>query len=470
MKQFIIASLSFFIAATASAGIDFKPYTLRTFDGQAHEAEIGTLPVSGTIELSFIRIRSTATSPGSPVVFLSPGPGIASSVLGRVPVYFALFDRIRASADVILLDARGEGMSKPNLDDCASGPMPSQPFASEASLVAAYVASVSHCAAGWRARGIDLRDFTTAARADDVERLRRAIGATRVSIIAFSYGTEVAVSLLRRYPETIDRAALAATDAGAVNSRISPDILDAQLYKLGLLADLDLRASISRLLLEFNKRPREITIRDAKGVSHKMRIGKAALQLLVAAKLADAGGAAILPALVDSLTHDDQSILEPLAQRFAAGFQTGMTLVGRAIDCSTPTSEAARTSEEHMPVLGDVRNTYLDPRVCAAIVPGRPKRNANFAALLSNVPVLFISGTLDPNAPPFFTEQLRLGMPQSRHVIVINGFHETLPSSEVQKVVVAFLRGDEIGSPVIDFERPKFLSIEEARIAVARSR
>jgi pimeloyl-ACP methyl ester carboxylesterase len=461
MKRFI-TSLAVFIAATASAAIDFKPYTLRTFDGQQHEAEIGTLPVTGTIQLSVIRLRSAATSPGSPVVFLSPGPGIAASVLGRVPVYFELFERIRAYADVILLDARGEGMSKPNLDECAPGPMPSQPFASEASLIAAYAASVSHCAADWLARGIDLREFTTDARADDIDRLRRAIGANRVSILAFSYGTEVAVSLLRRYPEAIDRAVLAAADAGAVNARVSPDIIDVQLYKLGLLAGVDLRASISRLLADFEKHPREIAIRDAKGVSHKMRIGKAALQLLLAARLADSGGAAMLPALVDSLTHDDTSILELIAQHFSAGFQTGMTLVGRAIDCSTPTEETTRAS-------GDVRNIYLDPQVCAAVVSGREKRNVP-RPLLTSTPVLFISGTLDANAPPFFAEKLRWGMPEARHVIVTNGFHETLPSSEVQKVVAAFLRGEEIGSPAIAFERPKFLSIEEARSAAGRSR
>lgn len=467
MKRFV-AFLSVLIATAASAAIDFKPYTLRTFDGQQHQAEVGTLRVSGTIELSVIRLRSASTSPGSPVVFLSPGPGIAASVLGRVPVYFALFERIRASADVILLDARGEGMSKPNLDECTSGPMPSEPFASAASLVSAYAASVGHCAADWRARGIDLREFTTDARADDVDRLRRAIGADRVSILAFSYGTEVAVSLLRRYPETIDRAVVAAADAGAVNSRVSPEIVDAQLYKLGLLAGRDLHASISRLLADFEKRPREIAIRDAQGVSHKMRIGRAALQLLLAARIADSGGAAMLPALVDSLTRGDTSILELIAQRFAAGFQTGMTLVGRAIDCSTPLLEPTRASGAE--TLGNVRNIYLDPRVCAAIVPGA-KRNANVPPpLRASVPVLFISGTLDANAPPFFAETLRWGMPNARHVIVTNGFHETLPSSDVQKVVAAFLRGEDIGSPAIVFEPPKFLSIEEARSAAGQSR
>jgi len=468
MKRFV-AFLSVLVATTASAAIDFKPYTLRTFDGQQHQAEIGTLPVSGKIELSVIRLRSTSTLPASPVVFLSPGPGIAASVLGRVSVYFALFERIRASADIILLDARGEGMSKPNLDECTPGPMPGEPFASEESLVSAYAASVGHCAAEWRARGIDLREFTTDARAEDVDRLRRAIGAERVSILAFSYGTEVAVSLLRRHPEAIDRAVLAATDAGAVNLRVSPDIVDAQLYKLGLLAGGDLRASISSLLADFEKHPREIAIRDGKGVSHKMRVGKAALQLLLAARIADSGGAAMLPALVDSLTRGDTSILELIAQKFAAGFQTGMTLVGRAIDCSTPILDPTRVSGTE--ILGDARNIYLDPQVCAAIVPGNAKRKAPVPPpLRSSAPVLFISGTLDANAPPFFAEMLRWGLPAARHVIVTNGFHETLPSDEVQKVVAAFLRGEDIGSPAIVFEPPKFLSVEEARSAAARSR
>lgn len=472
MRRLLLAA--FFVATSANAELTFKPYTLRTFDGLPHEAQIGVLPISSTIELSVIRLPSTTGSPGSPVVFLSPGPGIASSILARVPVYFALFDSIRASADVILLDARGEGMSKPNLDDCPPGPMPQQPFESESSLVTAYAASVKHCADYWRARGVDLNAFTTDARADDVEALRRALNAERVSVIAFSYGTEVALNLLRRYPRSIDHAVLAATDSWTDDQPVRPSILDAQIYKLGAIAGIDLRASIARALAELEKHPREITVNDANGEPHKFRIGKAGFQLLLATKLAASGGAAIIPALVDSVNRGDDSILQLLVQRFANGFRTGMTLVGRAIDCSRPRAGENRriaNAEARRSLLGNPRNIDLDPAVCAAVGTAPSKTNSELPPpLLSETPVLFISGTLDANTPPFFAEQIRWGLPNARHVIVTNGFHETLPSADIQKIVADFLTGKMIGSPSIVFDVPKFLSIEEARAAAARSR
>jgi pimeloyl-ACP methyl ester carboxylesterase len=466
--------ITLFAAAAADAALPFEPYTLRTFDGQPHDAQIGRLAVGPTIELAVIRLPSTAASPGSPIVFLSPGPGIASSILGRVPVYFALFDRLRATADVVLLDARGEGMSKPNLDECPPGPMPAQPFESESSLVAAYAKSVKDCAGHWRARGIDLGAFTTDARADDIEALRRALGAERVSVVAFSYGTEVALNLLRRYPHSVDRAVLAATGSGTGDHPIRPSILDAQIYKLGAVAGTDLRASISRLLAGLEKHPRVITVETAKGESHTFRVGKAGFQMLLAAKVADAGGAAMTPALVDSVNQGDDSILRLLVQRLAPAFRTGMTLVGRAIDCSTPIPDENRriaAAEAQTALLGNGRNLHLDPRVCAAVMGNRARTKVETPQpLRSTVPVLFISGTLDANAPPFFAEQIAWGLPNSRHLIVTNGFHETLPSAEVQKVVADFIAGEETGSRSITFAAPKFLSIDEARAAAARSR
>jgi len=386
----------------------FQPYTLRTFDGKTHDAEIATLG-----DLSVIRLRSTSPSPSSPIVFLSPGPGIASSVLGRVPVYFALFDKLRATSDVILLDARGEGMSKPNLDECPAAPLPDQPFESEASLVKAMAASVKHCASYWRKKGVDLDAFTTDGRADDVERLRKALGAERVNLLAFSYGTEVARNLLRRYPQSIDRAVLAGTDENPV----PPSVFDAQLFKLGL-AD-----TATKLLAQ----PRQIIVDG-----HTYRVGKAAMQLIMTTKLADSSAPSIIPKLADDTT------LQPIVKSLVQGLKNGMTLVGRAIDCTTPRGAVLESTS----ILGNARSFHLAPQICATF-----KAPAKLPPpLLSNAPVLFISGTLDANAPPFVAERIRWGLPNAKHVVIDGGFHETLPRDDVQQLVVDWFKSGSSGA------------------------
>jgi hypothetical protein len=55
------------------------------------------------------------------------------------------------------------------------------------------------------------------------------------------------------------------------------------------------------------------------------------------------------------------------------------------------------------------------------------------------------------------------GCPNSAHLIVENGGHETLPSGEVQSVVVDFFKGRDVRGRVVAFERPRFLSVEEAK-------
>jgi hypothetical protein len=99
-----------------------EPYSFRTFDGSAHPAELGHLwvrenrgsPSDRLIEIAFVRLRSSAPKPRSPVVFLPGGPGIPGIVMGRVPAYYELFEKLQALSDVILLDQRGIGMSSQN--------------------------------------------------------------------------------------------------------------------------------------------------------------------------------------------------------------------------------------------------------------------------------------------------------------------------------------------------------------------
>ena len=56
---------------------------------------------------------------------------------------------------------------------------------------------------------------------------------------------------------------------------------------------------------------------------------------------------------------------------------------------------------------------YPFPQVCEAIkVPQLPE--AYRSPIVSTVPTLFISGSLDSNTPPYQAEQVRWGFPEQR--------------------------------------------------------
>jgi hypothetical protein len=66
--------------------------------------------------------------------------------------------------------------------------------------------------------------------------------------------------------------------------------------------------------------------------------------------------------------------------------------------------------------------------------------------------------------------KVRWGFPDSTHLIVENGGHETLPSAEVQAVVVDFFKGADVRGRAVSFARPAFLSVEEAKAQAPRRR
>jgi pimeloyl-ACP methyl ester carboxylesterase len=105
-----------------AGGLTVEPYLVTAKDGQTVEAELGRLvvperrsrPQGNQIEVAFVRFRSTAARPGPPVIYLAGGPGGSGIGTARGP-RFHQFMAMRAVGDVIALDQRGVGLSKPNL-------------------------------------------------------------------------------------------------------------------------------------------------------------------------------------------------------------------------------------------------------------------------------------------------------------------------------------------------------------------
>src|SRR5688572_13710230 len=63
--------------------------------GRLVVSENRTKPDSRLIELAFVRLKSTATKPGYPVVYLDGGPGSSAINLAHVPDYMRAFQKLR---------------------------------------------------------------------------------------------------------------------------------------------------------------------------------------------------------------------------------------------------------------------------------------------------------------------------------------------------------------------------------------
>lgn len=468
------------IKSQESGRLFIEPYVFRTYDGKEHPADFGKLWVSENrgrqsgrlIQLAFVRLKSRAANPGSPIVFLAGGPGAPGIGMGRIPVYFSLFDKLREVADVILLDQRGLGMSSPSLDYCPIKPVPTDVFETAEKWRRTFTDRSRVCAEHWRKQGVEVSAYTNDASADDLDDLRQALGTKRISLLGHSYGTVLAQTAVRRHDKHLDRVVFASVE-GPDNLVALPSVWDLIIKKLSYFAAED--AAINRfvpdmdglyrrVLNKLERNPVTLTVNDAQTKRPvSIRVGKIGLQWLMRLNMNDARTYPQLPALFYMIDNGDYSLLTRLIEPLYNGFAGIRSPMANAVDCSVgwTAERLSQAQRENPQALFSNINLQWTAGVCKAI--GVSESNSTSPRLWSAIPALFVSGTLDTNTPPFQAEEVRWGFPNSAHLIVENGGHETLPSNAVQSVIVDFFKGQDVRGRAVSFERPKFLSIEEAK-------
>ncbi len=199
------------VAQQKAGALKLKPYTFENAKGEKVDAEFGTLlvpekrsnPESNLIELAFVRFKSTAKNPGPPIVYLAGGPGgsgIGTATGSRFPLFMAL----REIGDVIAFDQRGTGYAKPNLGCYERLALPLDVAPTRAAASEELRKNARGCIEYWRdIQRVDLTGYNTNESADDLEDLRRALGAKQISLWSISYGTHLALTTIRRHPQSI---------------------------------------------------------------------------------------------------------------------------------------------------------------------------------------------------------------------------------------------------------------------------
>ncbi len=447
----------------------WEPYATVGADGEPLEGELGRLvvpadrddPSGGTIELAFVRFRSTSAEPGTPIVFLAGGPG-ASGIEACIGPATGRRSRLIDHADVIAIDQRGTGSSRPNLAEGAdfSFALPLDRPTTRTALVDAYRASVERCVAHWSERGVDLADYHTAASADDVEAVCAALGLDKVVLWGSSYGSHLGLAVLRRHPERVARAVLSRVE-GPDHTFKLPSTTQAHLEQLDALASsesFELLGTVRALFAELEQEPAAVDF-ERDGETLRVTVGPYDLAHWLAGSLGLAFELAGVPAALRSMSAGDWTVLAEHALWLRRwGVESAMTL---AMDCASgasPTRLAriAREAADEANLLGDAVNVPY-PDACAA--SGARDLGASFRSPFAcDVPVLFVSGTLDARTPPSNVEDIRAGFSTHAHVVVENAGHEPLEvlSPEFLALLSAFLRGERIESTTIALPPPRF--------------
>jgi pimeloyl-ACP methyl ester carboxylesterase len=165
-------------------------------------------PGASTIRIAVQIFKSTSPNPApDPVIFLAGGPGNPSTQLFKLMGQFETnIEPWLARGDVIVYDRRGGGFSEPNLQ-CPE--VVEQAFAETGDLVtpsdwsAVIEEALSNCSTRLRSEGVVLEAYNSIEDAADVADIRKALDIETWNLLGVSYGSRLALTILRYQPEGV---------------------------------------------------------------------------------------------------------------------------------------------------------------------------------------------------------------------------------------------------------------------------
>jgi pimeloyl-ACP methyl ester carboxylesterase len=354
-------------------------------------------------------------------------------------------------------------------------------FESEQHVASALDNMVQSCVRMMRRDGYTIEAYNTAESVEDLEDLRRALGVPKLRLLAGSYGTELALQTIRRHGDRIESAVLAGVRGPDMTWRL-PSTRDAQLHRLSALVAADpkwagtlpdLEGAVRRLIDRLRWKPLWVAVTDAKtGQAIRVRVGPVAVQAIVGSDVNEPDWAPLLPATMASLAAGDSTLFVRRIEDLYNGTGSGVSIMQIATDCASGASPGRRdrvATEAATALLGNVKNVFVNPAFCE--LAGTPELDASYRApIASPVRTLFITGSMDGITPPDQADEVRSRFPNGTQLTVKNGWHETLPASEVQSAVSDFFDGKKVESLAITVDPIRFLSLEEAKAVTAGSR
>jgi pimeloyl-ACP methyl ester carboxylesterase len=447
--------------------IAWSEFPLPLDDEHRGEVRFGTLDVpmdssrperGDAVRLAFMVLPARGRQPADDaVLFLPGGPGQPWSPY--VPGFLGsdMVERLRQRRDVVLVDPRGTGLSEPKLCDPLDAIELIYPtIFGEPFEVAERRAreSFRECGDSLAARGIDPEVWGAAEVADDVERLRRALGYERWTVRGHSYGSRFAQELLRRYPETVRAAILSGVwPAGPYSEERIFDVTVAALRTVFDACAADaacraaypgLRARFIELIHRLEREPLRLAI---DGLPRPVVVDGPTLVAVIYQLQYQRDSIATIPLLVDSLAAGNRAPLR--------------LLIGGLLDLYTATRHDLRhvvqCNDDRYSDDFDPARPFADPFAAALRGIWYPRARMYWGIDLhceelgiappasrpvrSDVPVMLFNGRHDALTPPALAGRITPYLSNHVEFTVPGRGHD--PSVEVGNVIAAFVEQPE---------------------------
>jgi pimeloyl-ACP methyl ester carboxylesterase len=382
------------------------------------------------IPLNIVVLPALATKPApDPLFVLVGGPGQAATegAAGDAQRFAA----IRRERDIVLVDQRGAGRS--NRLNCDLG-TPDE-------IVQAVVAGnfstekLKQCREQLEKQA-DLRLYSTPIAMDDLDEVRAWLGSPQINLYGGSYGTVAALTYLQRHPKRVRTVTLRAVYSlnpvhFAPHTQQSLDHLlsDCGQDEACAKAYPNLRANLQTVLDRLAKTPIQMQMNHPRT--------KAALTITITRDvfaggirrmLYDANTQRFIPLLIQQAHQGNFQLFENVVNQTFNVLDSVSLGMNFSVGCAEGVN---KTSAEE--IAREAKGRFLGENAAQGLLaacrqwPQGKLPGDYFLPVRSDVPVLMLSGELDPASPSVLAEQVAKTLPNSRHVVMKGIAHAPFP-------------------------------------------
>jgi pimeloyl-ACP methyl ester carboxylesterase len=424
------------------------PLKLQSIEAECAEITVPESDVAGAkrITLSVARISAINRDKQiDPIVLLAGGPGQGAQLTFTMASF--AFSRAGRERDVVLLDQRGTGNSNP-LSCATETRTMSEALAFE---MLSFVKMTESCRERLSVAN-DLAAYTTSRAVRDLDAVRDVLGYEKLNFYAGSYGTRVAQHYARRYPDRVRSMVL--DGVVAPQSVLGPRIsLDAQAALDGIWKRCaeekscrdqfgDMRSKTRTLLAQVKRSPEAIQIPNPRtGAPESFTFGSEQLAAVLRFGTYDPGFAAMLPLVVSEAIRGNFRPVGTLFLMTAASVQEMLALgMHNSVVCSEDVPRFSTVNVDRAAVAETYLGTgFLDalPEVCKKWPRGLVDPGFH-EPLVSEIPTLLLSGSLDPVTPPGDAKRVASGLRNSKHLVFEGAAHGQIGIPCMDRVLAEF--------------------------------
>jgi pimeloyl-ACP methyl ester carboxylesterase len=381
-----------------------------------------TDPASGEVRLHVAIFSSDDPSPEpDPVIYLEGGPG--GDALETVPFSFEdRFGPYLADRDVVMFDQRGTGYSEPSLA-CPEARQLDFELLDDVLAPDEYVArqieAVEACHDRLQGEGVDLSLFDSASSSADVADLGRALGYEQWNLYGISYGTRLALTVMRDHPDHVRSVILDSTYPPSVDAltgfpgnaeRSFEELFDACAADNACAATYpDLASRFDALVTALDEEPLMVPVTDVfSGDPYEAALDGAGLIGLTFQSLYSAELIPLLPGLIAELEGRETATASSLLTNFLAQGEFLSLGALASVQCREEISFAdpdeVEAAASTAPIGGRLAATSLNTgppafEMCQVWGAGQAAP-LETRSVRSSIPTLVLAGGFDPITPP----------------------------------------------------------------------